>query len=267
MGAVGVVAAAGTGMYAFGQAVADQLDLGGQKLVAFSDAMRRLTGLGDNLRQAGAVRSDVLATSGAYGMSPDTVAQAKYMLQSAAGNLSAGKQGEILKGGIEMSEVAGGDLQTNLVELTKAVQIYGEQLGSTAHAASLLLQIEEDSGYTQPEMAQFYVDTMNASKMMGISIEESGAMVAVTSHATGDAAKNFVALRNIFLKMPEAMEAGYVHAGPLLAKLQELKALGEANPIAFEKMFGERSVSSLVAITQALGDYTKEPHQASRRSR
>jgi hypothetical protein len=220
-----------------------------------------LLSIGSNAKHTGAIRQQVLSLSGAYGMDTGAVANSMFMLQSNAGNLGGKKQQEIFNAGIGLNRVAGGDLQTELVSITKLWETYGKELGTVELATAKLKVADDEASITTQEMATLLPDVLPAAKLMGISFDEVAASIITATQVMGSNEKTLTSLRNMYLKMGEAQQQGFIHAGSLTDKLHELQKL---DPMALEKLFDVRNVGTVAALAEKVDEVTKNIEKMSK---
>jgi len=118
--------AGGAGVAGAAFAVARGFDEMGRRAVAFDDAITPLLSLGDNINNIQAIREEVLGLSSGFGIARDQIADTLFSLQSGTANLSEQIQGDLLESGLKLTQLAGGDLNTNMTALIKTFQIFGQ---------------------------------------------------------------------------------------------------------------------------------------------
>lgn len=213
-----------------------------------------LLSLGDNAKNTAGIRGNVLGMGGAYGLDNNSISSALFMLQSNAANLGPKGQQDIFTAGAGLNRVAGGDLKTDLVAITKLMENYGTSMGNAQMAAAKLLQTENDAAITMDELSSLLPDVLPAAKMLGLTYDEVAASVITATQVMGRNEKTLTGLRNMFLKMGEAQQQGLVHQGRLIDQLQELQKI---DPMVLEKFFGERTVSVVSALAEKTADVAK----------
>lgn len=213
-----------------------------------------LLSLGGNSKNTAGIRGNVLGMSGAYGLDAASVSSALFMLQSNAANLGSAGQKDIFTAGVGLNRVAGGDLKTDLVAVTKLMENYGQSMGTAQVAAAKLLQTEDQAAITMDELSSLLPDVLPAAKMLGLTYDEVAASVITATQVMGRNEKTLTGLRNMFLKMGEAQQQGLVHQGRLIDQLQELQ---KVDPMVLEKFFGERTVSVVSALAEKTADVAK----------
>ncbi len=236
--------------YAF-NGVSTMLDKTGKAGAAFEDEMKPLLSLGGNLKSGGALKDKVLGLSGAYGIDRGQVSSSMFYLQSAAANMTGGQREQILSAAGGVNKVAGGDLQTDVLAVTKLMQTYGASMGTADMAASKLMVTEDQAAITMQELATLLPDVLPAAKLMGHTYDEVAASIITATQVMGNNEKTMTGLRNMFLKLAEAQEKGLVHAGKLTDQLAELSRLPGG---VLEKMFGEREVAVVAALADKTGE-------------
>lgn len=239
---------------AFAESYAEGLKSVGDAMTGFEDTSAPLLSLGDNLKNLHKVKDNILTYSSGLGYDRQKIADAMFMLQSNTGNFAPDERTAIFQSSIGLSKVAGGDLPTNTIALAKLMETYGGEVGTAQRGAGKLMMTEDKAAITMPELASLLPDVLPAAKMMHYSYDEVAASVITATQVMGSNEKTLTGLRNMFLLMNKAVEAGLVHQGKLVDQLKELE---KVDPHALEKIFGERTVSVVAALADKTADVAK----------
>lgn len=222
--------------------------------IAFEDAMTGLLSLENNLASSGAIKNRVLTLSNVLGMDPKEVASAMFDLQSGTANLAAVQRDDLFRSGVMLNKVTGEGLPTSLKVLTKTYQIYRNELRDVTDAQNKVFYTAEQGYMTFGEMAGFLPEVLSGAKAMGNSVDEAmGALIVATQYG-GKTETTFTGVRNVFLRMNEAVKEGIPLTGSLAEKLQTLSKLP---PDMLKKIFGDEAIATIKNLT----DHIDEVHQ------
>ena len=210
----------------------------------FENELTELLSLGDNIRNIDNIRQSVLGMSNAFGIARSQIADAMFNLQSGTANLSKVIQNELLRSSIELKEVYGGDLSTDMKALVKVFQIYGNTIQDVTSIQQKLAFLAEEGFLTFEEMATLLPDVASAAQAMGTSLDEVVAALVVATQRGGKTEKTFTGFRNVILRMNKAQEEGIALSGSLADRLSQLRAATEGRPELIKKIFGDEAIAT-----------------------
>jgi hypothetical protein len=235
----------------------------GDANVAFAEETRGLIGLGDNAKNQGRVRDDVLAWSAASGRSRAEVADTIYNLQSAASNLSGSVQSDVLKYADLISRTKGGAFNTNAMMLTKGYQNFGGQFGSVGALANWAARLEEKAVVNFDELSTLMPDVMPVAKQAKVTPNELAAGLTVITQTAGKNEKAFTGFRNAMLRLSKAEEEGIHLTGTFTSKLEQLHAAlakmsDQQRTTTLQKIFGEETITYAAILLDKIKQFRTE---------
>lgn len=246
-----VGAAALAGAYFAGQALEQyrtQLGSIAGEGATMERELRPLLSLGANAANARGLRSQVIDLSTATGIARPEVAQAMFNLQSGTANLDAPTRKQLLRGGMQMTQVAGGNLDTNLTALVKAWQVYGDQVQSVDLLQGKLFTTMEQGFMTMEDLARLLPDVMPAGKAFGLSLDEIGGSLITATQVGGRNEKTFTGMRNLVTRMSNAKDEGIdLGTGDFVSKIERL---AKVDPEIIKKIFGDEAITTVLTLTQ-----------------
>jgi TP901 family phage tail tape measure protein len=219
----------------------------GQANADYYRAVRPLLSTGDNLARPGRVQDRVLALSGGTGMSLQEAAGSLYNLESSTSNLPSGDRSKLLGAGLSLTQVAGGNLDDNIMALVKAWQVYGKEVGTVEQLQSKLFLTADKGVLTMQDLATLLPDVLPAAKAFGISLDEVGGALITATQVGGRTEKTFTGIRNVIVRMSEAQKEGLQLTGSFTDKLTQLS---KVPPEQLKRIFGDEAISVISALAQ-----------------
>lgn len=243
------MAAAGVGGYGIGMMARDLFE--SSKRAAglrdeFEKMMTPLTSLGNNIDHLASLKQEVLDLSSAWGIGVDQITRFAYAAQSSASNLDPEIIAALKRESIELTEVYGGALPSNLLAITKLYQNYGKGLKDVARLQNMVAKTIDKGAFTAEQLAEFLPDVVPVAKIFGYSPEELLGAASTASRLMGSPQKAMTGLRNVFLKLKESLEAGEQFTDNMVENFRRLNSL---SPETMVKAFGRRSVAVAAALS------------------
>jgi len=226
--------------------------------ILFENELTDLLSLGTNIQNISNLKAEVLTFSSAWGISRDEITTAMFDIQSGASSLGKEMRDSIMREALELAKVTGADLPTAVKVLLKSWNIYGDEIDDVNQAQNKLFKTAELGFLTFNDLAVLLPDVANAAKVMGVDFDTVLATLATATQTGGKTEKTFTGVRNVFLRMQKAQEAGIVTSSNFTDQLEELSRVDSD---VLTKIFGAEAIgviASLVANTKALGENLKE---------
>ncbi len=224
-----------------------------RQLIAFDRAITPLLSLGENIQNIGEIREQVLSLSAAFGISEDVIASALFNLQSGTANLSTTIRDDLLKSGLQLTRLVGGDLDVNLTALIKTFQVFGKELGGVTQAQNRLFFAAEQGFVTFQDLAVLLPDILPAAKELGGTFDDVAASIITATQVGGRNEKTFTGIRNVFLRLNKAEKEGIKLSGTFVDKLRQIGQQADAEKL--QKIFGAEAITvaaTLVRNTDAI---------------
>lgn len=215
----------------------------------FEREMTGLLSLGSNARNFASVKQEVLDLSAAMGVARSEVANMMFNLQSGASGLDVDTVRQLRQETFELSKATGTDLAEAMTVLLKTYRIYGDEVSSVQDLQTKLFQTAERGYMTFSDLATLLPNVANAAKGFGYELDEVLGMLTVATQVGGDNEQTFTGVRNIFLRMNEALDQGIPLTNDLITNLE---ILSQQDPDVVNKIFGDRTF----ATVQSLADNT-----------
>lgn len=216
-----------------------------------------LLSLGDNVNKMGQMRAEVIGLAATMGMSNQDIANFLESLNSLSNTMAPQVLQDIKKEALQLTEFAGGDLQTNMRMLAKANETYGDSFKTINQEQNKLFKIQQDADVPMSEMAYRMPELMASAKQLGFSFDEVGAGVVATTIALGRSEGAFTGLRNVYAAMEEAQKKGITLQGSFVEKLEQLKVASDAGKVSLIDLFGRDPLAAGGALLERI-DSVKE---------
>lgn len=234
--------------------------------VEFDTALRRIVALTDvTADEIGDVEDAILDMATAVGKSPQELAEAFYFLASAGFDTKEAM--EVLEVAAKGSAAGLGDTQDLAKVAGAAVNAYGKENLTAAHAMDVLLRGVKDGTAESTEFAGALGDVLGSAAQMGVGIEDLTAGLAALTLKGINVNEAATSMNGIFVSLlkptvgaEKAMkEMGFSAASlrkklkedGLLATLEFLKKKFEGNDTAAASVFG--NVRALRGVLGLLG--------------
>ncbi len=243
LGAQGAIAAT--------KAFTGALDEGVQKAMTFEDEMTAVLSLGENTKNIENIKNAVLDLSSASGIVRKDVADAFFNIQSNASSLGKSVQDNIITRAVQMKKVLGADLALGITNLSKAMLIYGADLGTVERAQSKMSFTADRAAATMEDFSNLLADILPNAKAFGFTFDEVMGTIAVATQKGGKNTRTFTQLRNMFLLLGKAADEGLVTAASGLNNMMEELQKLEASDIG--KVFGQENVTVVLNLRDSLG--------------
>jgi hypothetical protein len=205
---------------------------------ALEKAITPLVSLGDNVSKMGEMRKEVIGLGATMGRDNQDIANFLESLNSLSNTMAPSTLRDIKRESLQLSELAGGDLQTNMRMLAKTNESYGSSFETINQAQNKLFRIQQDADVPMEEMAYRMPELMASAKQLGFSFDEVGAGVIATTVALGRSEGAFTGLRNVFAALEEAPKKGIELQGTMVEQLRQLKDAADQGKISLLELFG-----------------------------
>jgi len=215
--------------------------------VQFEKDMGGLLSLGDNLSRIGEKKGGVLELSSAFGKTREEAARMFFDIQSGASHFSTALQKEIRTSTLGLVDLTNAPLVESNKMLLKSMLIYGDQLKDPTDAMNKLFKTAELGFMTVEDLANLFPDLASVAKPLGHSIDEVGAALVVATQLGGNNEKTFTGLRNAYLKMNDAIKAGYTTRKSFV---EQLKDLSKMDAFKLTEVFGARSATAMFGLVE-----------------
>lgn len=225
----------------------------------FNREMTGLLSLGDNARNFASVKQEVLDMSNAMGIARGEVAGMMFNLQSGASGLDVDVIRQLRMETVELAKATGTDLETSMTALLKTFRIYGDEVDSINDLQNKLFQTAERGYMTFGDLGTLLPNVANAAKGFGYELDEVLGMLTVATQVGGDNETTFTGVRNIFLRMNQALEEGIPLTNDLVTNLQ---ILADQDPDVVNKIFGDRTFATVQGLADNTARLRKEIEKA-----
>lgn len=216
----------------------------------FEQTITGLLSLGDNVQNFANIKGEVRLLSGAFAETNESIASSMFTIQSASADLSQTIRDDLLKESLKLKQVTGTELPVAVEALVTSYLIYGDQIKDINKIEAIMFKTAADGKLEFSDLAKLLPQVAGAAKPLGISFEEINGALLVASQRSGDLESTFTSMRNILLRMNDAVDAGIVSQGSLIEQLEEMR---NVEPDALEKVFGERTFSTISNLIDDVG--------------
>jgi len=211
----------------------------------FEAELTPLLSLGSNVSNISAIKAQVLAMSGAWGIASADIAAAQYQLQSSTANLSATIRDDLMRESIKLNKLTGTDLRVAVTGLAKTWQNYGDEVGNVARMSGMLAFAADEAVISFEELGNLLPDLLPVAKLYGITLEELIATLSTATLSLGKNEKTFTGVRNVILRMNKAQEEGIDTTGDFIDVLERMNALP---PEQLQRIFGDEAISVISTL-------------------
>ena len=212
--ALGAIAAIGAGAI-----IANQFKNAIRELTAFNLKIAEVnTLLPKTNRVTGETEKAIKNLSVQFGKDKGDLAAAYYDVIS-AGSTDAAKSLELLETATKASIVGVTDAKTATGAILSVVNAYGEENLSAAQAATKLFTIVQKGRTTFPELAGSIGDVVPLAANLGVSLDELGGALAVSTRVSGNTAKSVTQLTAAFSNILKPTETAKKTIGLLNKEL------------------------------------------------
>lgn len=188
----------------------------------FQDTMQRIVGLsGVAQEQVDKFSKQVLELAPKVGKSPQELAKALYFITSSG--ISASKAMAVLTNSAKAAVAGLGDTQTVADAVTSAINAYGEQNLSAAHATDVLVSAVREGKGEADALAASIGNVAALAAQLGVKFNEVGAALAAETRIGIDAQTASVNLQQFFstlLKVTPQSEKAFKKVGLSAAGLR-----------------------------------------------
>lgn len=250
-GAMGIAGYAGVaGVSNIMSGIVSGIDEIASKRSELEKAITPLVSLGDNVERMGEMRAEVIGLGATMGMSNKEIAAFLESLNSLSNTMAPEVLAELKRESLQLTELTGGDLQTNMRMLAKTNEIYADSFDSIDHAQNKLFKTQQDADVPMEEMAYRMPELMASAKQLGFTFDEVAAGVITTTIALGRSEGAFTGLRNVFAAMEESEKKGIRLTGTFAEKLDQLKAAADAGKVSLLDLFGRDPLAAGGALLE-----------------
>lgn len=250
-GAMGIAGYAGVaGVSNVLSGIASGMDEIAGKRSELEKAITPLVSLGDNVERMGEMRTEVIGLGATMGMTNKEIAAFLESLNSLSNTMAPEVLEELKKESLQLTELTGGDLQTNMRMLAKTNEIYADSFDSIDHAQNKLFKTQQDADVPMEEMAYRMPELMASAKQLGFTFDEVASGVITTTIALGRSEGAFTGLRNVFAAMEESEKKGVKLTGSFADKLDQLKAAADAGKVSLLDLFGRDPLAAGGALLE-----------------
>ena len=212
--AFGAIAAIGAGL-----AIANQFKSAVKELSAFNLKIAEVnTLLPKTNRVTGDTEKAIKSLSVQFGKDKGDLAAAYYDVIS-AGSTDAAKSLELLETATKASIVGVTDTKTATGAILSVMNAYGEETLSAGQAATKLFTIVQKGRTTFPELAGSIGDVVPLAANLGVSLDELGGALAVSTRVSGNTAKSVTQLTAAFSNILKPTETAKKTIGLLNKEL------------------------------------------------
>ena len=194
----------------------------------------------------------------------------KAMFNSVSAGISGGQAIQFLNDASKLAVAGVTNLKSATLGLTTVINAYGLEAKDAARISEVLFTTQKFGVTTVEELSKSLGVVVPFAAASGISIEELGAAIAVTTRSGLDAAKTVTALRaaisqmqkpaaesrDLFIEYGIPIGAAQMKAIGFTETLRRLNKAYQDSPRAIEQMFG--NVRGLTAIFSLAGDNAQE---------
>lgn len=219
---------------------------------ALEKAITPLISLGDNVNKMAEMRTEVIGLGATMGRDNQDIANFLESLESLSNTMAADTLRDIKRETIQLTELAGGDLQTNMRMLAKANETYGDSFKTINQEQNKLFKIQQDADVPMAEMAYRMPELMASAKQLGFSFDEVGAGVIATTVALGRSEGAFTGLRNVFAALEEAPKKGIELQGTMVEQLIQLRDAADQGKISLLDLFGRDPLAAGGALLERI---------------
>lgn len=253
LGSAGAIGGVGAAMMAHNAAMEKGADL----TKGFAKEMTGLLSLGSNTAPGKIedVTSSVLALSIAHNVAREAAANMFFQIEQDAAHLPDAIQKALGSNSIELSKLTGSPLEETTRSLIKTFNIYGAELDGVNDLQNKLLNTAERGSLEYKDLATYLASVISPAKALGHSLDDVLASLTVATRYGGRTEETFTGVRNVFLRMNQAIEEGIVKKGPLLDMFDQL---AKVDVVTLNKVFGEQAITPILNLSRNAGDVRSE---------
>lgn len=223
--------------------------------MSFEKSITPLLSLGDNLSGIQSMRSQVMGVSAAFGVTNAEASKAMFNIQSAASNLSKEIKDDLLERSLELARITGTELPTAVYGMTKAYQIFGDEVESVAQLQAKMFKTAELGAITFEDLARLMPEVGSSAKAFGFSLDEVSAALTTATRIGGRTEKVFTGVRNVFLRMGNAMKEGVYLTGSLEDQLTQLASVDTST---IKKIFGDEALAVVINLINNVNQFKND---------
>lgn len=228
-----------------------QLAEGRRLAIEFEKSILDLSSVGENAKDLGKLRTEVLELSAAMGRSPAEIAKLKFFIQSGTAGMTQAMVEDIEAATLKLAKLTVADPSKLAGALIKTFNLFGDEVNDVQLIMDKLFITAEKGFIEMTDLANLITRVLPAAKAFGFTLNEVLGMISLGTRLGGDPEEVLTSVRQIFLQMPNAAKEGINLTGDITQKLEELS---KVDPSTLATIFGDRTVSLLLS----LNDHTKE---------
>ena len=196
----------------------------------------------------------------------------KAMFNSVSAGVKGGEAIEFLGEASTLAMAGVTDLKSATLGITTALNAYGESSDKAREVAEILFTTQKYGVTTVEELSKSLGVVLPLAASSGVSLEELGATLSVTTRTGLDAAKSVTAIRaalaqmqkpsaqarDLFIKLGIPMGSAQLKAVGFTETMKRLNKAFKDNPADIEAMFG--NIRGLTAVFSVAGDNADQYH-------
>lgn len=197
----------------------------------------------------------------------------KAMFNSVSAGIKGGEAIEFLGEASTLAMAGVTDLKSATLGITTALNAYGESADKAREVAEILFTTQKYGVTTVEELSKSLGVVLPLAASSGVSLEELGATLSVTTRTGLDAAKSVTAIRaalaqmqkpsaqarDLFIKLGIPMGSAQLKAVGFTETMKRLNKAFKDNPADIEAMFG--NIRGLTAVFSVAGDNADQYHE------
>lgn len=225
--------------------------------VKFEKEITPLLSLKDNIRNIGAMKSEVLGLSNAWQQSTAVISKSLFDIDSNTGNLSETIRKKLRYEILELARATGGDLQTATNLMLRSYQMLNREIKDPNVLQNMMMFTQREAALTFEDMAQRLPEILKAGTVAGLNAPEVLGTLIGTSKIAGLTPELFTGLKNAFLLMTDVNKqqaAGLKFTGDWKNRVSQLNEAFEKSPNKVRKLFGQETILAAQSIAQMMGD-------------
>jgi len=228
-----------------------------EKRSQFEKSLTPLLSSGDNIKNIGAVRKEIMGLGVTYRQSFDEMAKAKYNFESGSSNLPKRQRDQLMREAMEFSEAMGTTPQASMDMMLASYQNAKEELKDMNQLQSKLVYTLEKSKAGVQSFADGFGDLVAAGKSAGYQFDEIAAAFVAGSRLSGNDERFRTGMRGVLLTISDKeklKDSGIKLTGGLVEQFQQLDALLKKNPQKFGDLFDTEQRTAAAQITASVKD-------------
>ena len=196
----------------------------------------------------------------------------KAMFNAVSAGIKGGEAIEFLGEASTLAMAGVTDLKSATLGITTALNAYGESSDKAREVAEILFTTQKYGVTTVEELSKSLGVVLPLAASSGVSLEELGATLSVTTRTGLDAAKSVTAIRaalaqmqkpsaqarDLFIKLGIPMGSAQLKAVGFTETMKRLNKAFKDNPADIEAMFG--NIRGLTAVFSVAGDNADQYH-------